>query len=71
MGQINESWPSECSVSGCSNKAEVGAHIQNESVQGVRIVPMCKPCNKKTGFFNLKNGIYLALSNVSQSCGRR
>lgn len=42
-GVINE-WPDECSVSGCTRKAEHGAHVRDEDGI-VSIVPMCTKDN--------------------------
>ena len=40
-----KSWPTTCSVEGCTNKATLGAHIYNSKVNGERIVPACDSCN--------------------------
>jgi hypothetical protein len=64
-----KSWPSVCSVSGCSNKPTLGAHVINASVSGEKIVPMCDSCNGKTSSFNLRDGVTLVSANVSETCG--
>ena len=61
-------WPSQCSVAGCMNAPTLGAHIINDDVKGEKIVPMCDSCNKKTGTFNLKDGISLVNANRSETC---
>ncbi|WP_413942926.1 hypothetical protein [Bdellovibrio sp. HCB-162] len=57
----NKVWPSECSVKGCSNSAELGAHVHHPEVEGERIVPMCNSCNglDENTEFSLKGGISL------------
>ena len=65
----NMSWPSTCSVSGCSNKPTLGAHIINPLVTGEKIVPMCDSCNKLTSPFSLKGSITLPSANKSETCG--
>lgn len=44
----NSKRPEQCSKSGCTKPAEVGAHVINCSVtanNSLKIVPLCKPCN--------------------------
>jgi hypothetical protein len=62
-------WPDSCSVSGCSSKPTLGAHIFNPAVTGERIAPMCDSCNKITVTFTLKGSITLPSANVSKTCG--
>ena len=54
-GKVNE-WPDECSVSGCTRKADHGAHVRDEN-GGVFIIPMCakdnNPHNKEDMRINL------------------
>jgi hypothetical protein len=64
-----KSWPVECSVSGCMNKATLGAHVINPSVTGERIIPMCGSCNGLTGSFTIKGGITLPNANPAETCG--
>lgn len=61
-------WPSQCSVSGCTRIPILGAHIVNADVSGEKIVPMCDSCNKRTDYFDLKNGITLVSANRSETC---
>lgn len=64
-----KSWPTVCSVNGCSSRATVGAHVINGAVKGERIVPMCDACNKRSGTFTLKGGISVPSANRSETCG--
>lgn len=66
----DEPWPEKCSVSGCSNKATLGAHVYNPNVTGEHIVPMCDSCNKRIYSFSLKDGITLISANQSETCGK-
>ncbi len=45
-----------CSVKGCKNKAEYGAHVEKFSDLNrvLYITPMCPTCNKLDVFFELK-----------------
>lgn len=61
-------WPSECSISGCSNAAVLGAHIINSDVSGEYIVPACNACNNRSDSFNLKGGITLISANKQETC---
>lgn len=66
----NKSWPSTCSVDGCSNSPTLGAHVINGAVAGERIVPMCDSCNKLVGSFKLKDKVTLASANKSETCDK-
>jgi hypothetical protein len=63
-------WPTKCAVDGCTNSAEVGAHICNPEVQGVQIAPFCKECNaQETSFeFSLKDNVELVSANRAKTC---
>lgn len=61
-------WPKTCSIAGCDNDAEVGAHIINKDVSGEYIVPACKSCNNSTSAFSLKPGITLISANKQKTC---
>lgn len=65
----DKSWPSSCSVAGCTNSAEVGAHVKNPEAQGSWIVPMCNSCNGTDGIFNLKGGVTLVPAKTLKGCG--
>ena len=67
----------KCSVDGCDNKAEHGAHItrpnaQNETYKTASyIVPMCSSCNGQNGqTFTAKNNTTFVWANVSKTCGQ-
>lgn len=54
----------QCSVLGCSKKAEVGAHVYREgNSQDVYIVPMCYTHNNSDSKFDLKCNITLIKRN--------
>lgn len=59
IDSTGRSWPEKCSVASCSNKPTIGAHISNDKVKGVKIVPMCDTCYKELTVFNLGFGISL------------
>lgn len=63
----SEPWPSICSVAGCDEKAEVGAHVINSDCTGEWIVPLCKACNNKTDTFSLKDTTTLVRANIKLS----
>ncbi|KUO52321.1 MAG: hypothetical protein APF76_04615 [Desulfitibacter sp. BRH_c19] len=65
---LGKSWPNECSISGCTNKATLGAHIINSEVSGEKIVPACDSCNKLSGEFTLKGGVTLVSANKKETC---
>jgi len=64
-----KSWPTSCSVQGCSNPPTLGGHVINPAVTGERIVPMCDSCNRLSSTFSLKGGITVTKANRSESCG--
>ena len=70
INNSNNPWPNECSVSGCSNKPTLGAHIINSNVSGEKIVPACDSCNKLSYEFNLKGGVTLVSANKSETCDK-
>lgn len=66
-----KNWPLICSVKGCSNSAEVGAHVYNTNISKKEyIVPMCKSCNRLTEEFYLNKDVVLVNANVSETCGK-
>lgn len=67
-----EKWPTFCSVSGCREIAEVGAHIYNtsDSAHGEYIVPACKWCNARTSTFSLRADVVLVSANKQMTCER-
>ena len=58
-----KSWPSTCSVVGCSNAPTLGAHVKNSGVTGNRITPMCDDCNQRTDTFSLSGTLTNADTN--------
>ena len=66
----NKTWPSKCSVSGCTNAATLGAEIVNSNVSGEYIVPVCESCNKLISEFNLENESTLVSANKQEACGK-
>lgn len=69
INNSNESWPTKCSVKGCTNDAELGAHVINLKVSGEHIVPMCNSCNQLNSEFELKGKVRLVSANVANTCG--
>ncbi len=65
----DKTWPSGCSVEGCTNSADRGAHVDNAAAQGRWIVPMCPSCNGTDGTFNLKGGVTLVPAKTLNGCG--
>jgi hypothetical protein len=65
-----QEWPNNCSVDGCQEKAEVGAHIWNPGVKGEYVAPSCTSCNAAgtDTDFTLRTGIYLVAANRSVTC---
>ena len=62
-------WPSECSVKGCSESADLGAHVHIVGEKKEWIVPMCTNCNNdpdKT--FQLKANTILVSANKAETC---
>lgn len=67
-------WPHLCSVSGCTNRAEVGAHVKRPFVNNqVWIIPMCSECNNpyNTSFFTIKQGTNPVPADPKLTCNRR
>ena len=58
-----KSWPSACSVVGCSSAPTLGAHVKNSGVTGHRITPMCGDCNQRTDTFSLSGTLTNADAN--------
>ena len=42
----NRTWPRTCSIQGCGNAAEVGAHMWVKRCHQTFIVPTCQTCNR-------------------------
>ena len=64
-----KSWPTHCSVKGCSNSADVGAHVQYRANGNWYIVPMCSAHNNMRGkSVDLRDDTITAIANRSQTC---
>ena len=61
-------WPSTCRVFGCTNKAEVGAHMyrQDSADKSEYIVPLCSEHNLSKEKFRLKLNTELISANQSK-----
>jgi hypothetical protein len=64
-----KTWPSSCSVVGCTGKPTLGAHIKNSEVTGVRIAPFCNSCNGLSGKLTLKHDVSLPSATATSECG--
>ena len=62
-----------CVAIGCLGKAEVGAHVQRNSLTDLAwyIVPLCNACNAKTVPFDIADDTTLVSGNVSETCGKK
>jgi hypothetical protein len=68
-----QSFPVYCPEKVCTNKPEVGAHVQkdNSTDKGWYIVPLCSKCNGKTGeSLEISDNVKLVSANVSETCGK-
>ena len=63
--------PSYCSASSCTQKPEVGAHVQKDTWTDSSwyIVPLCQGHNSQTGR-SLEVSATLVPANVSLTCGK-
>jgi hypothetical protein len=61
-----------CAGKNCYQPAAYGGHVQKASSTDHNwyIIPICEPCNKKTGDYDIKDSIELVSANVSKTCGR-
>ena len=65
--------PSCCPESGCTQKPEVGAHVQkdNSMDDSWYIIPFCTKHNGETGkSLTVSDSIKLVSANVSNTCGK-
>ncbi|MFA5548640.1 MAG: hypothetical protein WDA10_08895, partial [Porticoccaceae bacterium] len=63
-----------CSVQGCRNFSDVGAHIQTSGgLLGSKwaIVPMCHEHNQAAGQLDIYDDTRMVSANVSETCGSR
>ena len=68
-----QSLPAYCPEVNCTQKPEVGAHVQKDSHYDTNwyIVPLCKACNGKTGkSLEISDSVKLVSANVSETCGK-
>ena len=67
-----ERWPHTCSVNGCLNTADVGAHVQK--VRGSDrwyIIPLCSHHNNQRGSDSVVgNATTFISANKFETCGR-
>lgn len=69
INSSGKKWPEKCSISGCSNNAELGAHIINTSISREEyIVPACESCNHLTDEFDLKADTEFVSANKQKTC---
>lgn len=65
--------PTHCPESSCTQKPEVGAHIQKDgsSDDSWYIVPLCTTHNGQKGkSLEISNSVKLVSANVSTTCGK-
>ncbi len=61
-----------CSEYMCTNKPEVGAHVQTAGSNTWYIIPLCERHNAMQGkSIAVKDRVALAPANVSQTCGKQ
>ncbi|MGD1336079.1 hypothetical protein ACP6H1_27175 [Vibrio harveyi] len=70
-----ESKANQCRVSGCTNKAIVGAHVRRPYAANPRvnyIIPMCSVHNGQNSDVDMTIQAHttFVLANVSETCGR-
>lgn len=69
-----QSVPTYCPESSCTQKPEVGAHVQKDSSSDKSwyIVPLCKTHNGETNkSLTISDNINLVSANVSETCEKR
>lgn len=70
---IGQPLPTYCPEIKCTQKPEVGAHVQkdNSTDSSWYIIPLCKSHNGQTGgTIEISDGTKLASANVSETCGK-
>ena len=68
-----QSVPTYCPEEKCTQKPEVGAHVQKDSStdDSWYIIPLCKTHNGETGkSLTVSDSVTLASANVSKTCGK-
>jgi hypothetical protein len=69
----HQSLPSYCPEKTCTQKPEVGAHVQKDSStdRGWYIVPLCKKHNGETGkSIEISDSVNPVSANVKETCGK-
>lgn len=66
-----KSIPAACCVVGCTEKPEVGAHVQKDSAtdRSWYIIPLCKKHNKETKSLDVSVLTTFVSANVNSTCG--
>ena len=68
-----QSVPTYCPEEKCTQKPEVGAHVQKDSStdDSWYIIPLCKTHNGETGeSLTVSDSVTLVSANVSKTCGK-
>ena len=65
-----ESWPCNCSVKGCKNRAVLGAHIRKNELRKEYIAPFCDSHNHASELLALTVGTVLVNASQSETCDR-
>jgi hypothetical protein len=63
-----------CPESKCTQKPEVGAHVQKDNSTDTNwyIIPLCKSHNKQTSeSLDVSDAVKLVSANVSTTCGKK
>lgn len=68
----SQALPTYCPESTCTNKPELGAHVQKDSSydRAWYIIPLCTKHNAKAETLTVSDSIALVSANVSDTCGR-
>ncbi len=66
-----KSIPTYCSEKSCTNKPEVGAHVQKDVSydNSWYIIPLCSKHNFKAESMDIGDSVRLVPANVSETCG--
>jgi hypothetical protein len=69
----NQILPSLCPEASCTNKPEVGAHVQKDNSYDTNwyVIPLCKTHNAMLGkTITVSDGTALVSANVKETCGK-
>ena len=63
--------PTYCPVLGCSEKPELGDHVQKANSYDRKwyIIPLCKTHNRASGILEISDTINLVSANKNETCG--